>query len=355
MGLGVFWGSNFSTATDESPRGRYDFKKKVDVNTVRPKAQIEEKKLQVSDAQVGTFEFFAEAEEGYARNYPELTLHQVMRRLMRLLERQLLQNAEKLEADFDTTLLHPPAEKDRETFYPPELTQVKAYRDYFVAKELKKDRRLKYKNQAALRPADDLDPLFRGGISDDKFLYETSKHAGASMHSKNTWKSVLSHSDDLATSDPTMAVKQAKMDRLFAEQGKWIAMQQRSMTHRNDRFEHLVNILKAEIAAEHGREAKALQASKHAAKSTHMAIWQERLESVDCVMQCLASYNFTSGLDEADFLVFCFDRWRKTLAEKVHGSQATSLPAIKNGNSSGKEGKGGAKPAAASASSSVMV
>eukprot|EP01034_Spumella_vulgaris_P040933 gene40933-50645_t len=256
--VGIFWGDQL-LANDDSPKGKYDFKKKVDVNTVRPKAKIEERKLKESDAKIGTFEFFAEAGEGYSRSYPELTLHQVMRRLMRLLERQLTQNAEKLEAAFDTTLLHPPVEKDRDTFYPAELSEVKAYREYFLAKELKKDRRKTYKNQASLRPADDLDPLFRGGVVDDKFLYSTNPNAGASMHGKNTWKSVLSHSDDLASSDPSMALKQKRIDKLFEEQSKWIAMQQRSMTYRNDRFEHLVNILKTEITAEHRREATSLK------------------------------------------------------------------------------------------------
>lgn len=337
VGLGVFWGKDFCEEThpwnnDDTPRGKFDYLKKVDVNVVRPKAQIAEKILQVSDAKLGSYEFFTEAEEGYARTYPELTLHQVMRRLMRLLEKQLYKNAENLEAAFDTTLLHPPFEKDRDTFYPEELTKVKEYKEYFLAKELKKDRKLMYKHQAGVRPPDDLDPLFRGGSVDDRFIYSTNPKAGQSMHGKNTWKSVLSHSDDLASSDPMMAKKQAKIDKLFHDQSKWIQMQQRSMTHRNDRYEHLVNIMKNELAREHKREGKALMASKHGAKSVQLELWLERLESVDTIMNCVRLYNFSSGLEEADFLMFCFERWKKTIRSKVaeHGGGG-ALPALNGG------------------------
>eukprot|EP01032_Pedospumella_encystans_P017276 gene17276-19694_t len=317
IGLGVLWGDR-SGQNEESP-GRYDYLKKVDVNTVRPQAQKEQKRLHELDEKVGTFAFFAESEEGYADSYSQLTLHQVMRRLMRLLERQLHQNTAELEAKFDTTLLHPPKQKVSETFYPEELKKVKEYRDYFIEKEKKKGHKKIYQNQSSVRCADELDPLFRGGSTADDFLYKVNPHAGASMHSKNTWKSVLSHSDELATSDPTMAKKEAKLQTLFNNQSKWIKMQQTGMAHKNDRFEHLVNILRDEMKQEHSREATLLETSKHGTRAMQMKIYQERLESVDRIMSCLSSYNFTSGLDEADFLLFCFDRWKQTLHGKVYG------------------------------------
>jgi hypothetical protein len=197
---------------------------------------------------------------------------------------------------------------------------VKEYRDYFLAKEHKKDRNKKiYQNQSSVRCADELDPIFRGGMVSDEFLYKVNPDAGASMHSKNTWKSVLSHSDDLASSDPIMAKKQAKLQALFRNQSKWIKMQQVGMAQKNDRFEHLVQILRDEIKNEHEREGRALKASKHAVKNTQMQIYRERLDTVDKIMGCLQSYNFTSGLDEADFLLFCFIKWKETLHHKVYG------------------------------------
>jgi len=51
--------------------------------------------LRSSDSALQNFEFFAESAEGYGRTYPELTLHQVMRRLMRLLHERLQKNVGK--------------------------------------------------------------------------------------------------------------------------------------------------------------------------------------------------------------------------------------------------------------------
>jgi hypothetical protein len=316
VGLGVLWGDR--SEKPPSPL-RYDYKKKVDTGVTRPPALAEEERLREQDAKIGTFAFFAEAEEGHADSYAQMSLHQVMRRLMRLLERQLHKNTQELEATFDTSLLHPPFQKERNTFYPPELSEIKEYRDYFYEKEKKKENRKVYQNQSSVRSADELDPLFRGGNLNDDFLYKVNPRAGASMHSKNTWKSILSHSDDLASSDPTMAKKEQKLQELFRSQSKWIAMQQRGMAQKNDRFEHLVHILKEEIKREHEREYRNLEASKHGEKATQMKVYQERLESVDKIMTCLHSYNFTSGLDEADFLFFCFDKWKQTLENKLYG------------------------------------
>lgn len=118
--------------------------------------------MKTSDAELGSFQFFSLAEDSYASNYSQLTLHQVMRRLMRLLEKQLYKNAEDLEASFDTTLLHPPIDKhDRDTFYPIELMKVNEFRDYYLKKESKNQHKKNYKHQGSLRCIDDLDPLFR--------------------------------------------------------------------------------------------------------------------------------------------------------------------------------------------------
>jgi hypothetical protein len=50
------------------------------------------KRLQLKDNPLDSYQFYSESTEGYCRNYPELTLHQVMRRLMRLVQDRLQTN-----------------------------------------------------------------------------------------------------------------------------------------------------------------------------------------------------------------------------------------------------------------------
>ncbi len=361
-GLGVLWTDftdteeNDDSVAKDDPRKRRENKisltnVKVDMNTVRPAATNAMEKLRETDKPLGGFEFFTKAEEGYSRSFAELTLHQVMRRIMRLLERQISSNKEKLEASFDVTLLHPPAEKDSEKFYSDELFKIKEYRDYFVKKEMKKDRKPIHRHQAGVRPPDQLDVIFRGAMSEstDDFLFKVDPKAGQSIHGKNTWKSILANNDDLAISDPTMAAKQAALDKQFHQQSKWITMQKRNMEHTNDRFEHVVYILRDQIGHEHSRETKYLLASKHERKSTQMEVYLERLNSVDIMMMCIKSYKFTAGLEEADFLVSCLEKWKqqsqphKPVAKQVikidNSATATAVGAAssaKNGKSSDK-------------------
>ena len=180
--------------------------------------------MRSSDGALQSYQFFAESAEGYCRTYPELTLHQVMRRLMRLLQERLQKNVgttrysppslhpfipsppnplassgpASLEATFDAALLHPPADvvSSASTFYPPELyAKEKRVRDYLLEKQLAdRSGHRNYQDQSAVRPPDQLDRLFRGPIADLGFVYRVDPKAGECMHSKNTWKSVLSHS-----------------------------------------------------------------------------------------------------------------------------------------------------------------
>ena len=81
---------------------------------------------------------FWQAEEGYARDFSELTLQQILRRVARLLETHAKANATKLSATKDVTLLHPPHDHTK-TFYPDKLRKFPQYRDYFQKKEAKED------------------------------------------------------------------------------------------------------------------------------------------------------------------------------------------------------------------------
>jgi len=217
-------------------------------------------RLRASDEPVGIYEFFTAADEGYSRNLPELTLHQTMRRLMRLTERSILKNVKKLESSYDVTLLHPPTEKETEKYYPEELGKIPEYQDYFYKQIAKLDRKKVYMFKGGVRPSDALDPIFRGGSLSDNSLYTADKEAGTSIHAKIGWKSNLARHDQLAVSDPKMIHKAREIKELFAKQGEWARLQKKNMQFRNDMFEHLVEVLRIEMSLEHKREASMLEA-----------------------------------------------------------------------------------------------
>ena len=64
------------------------------------------------------------------------------------------------------------------------------------------------------------------------------------MHSRIGWKDITATNDALASSDPAMIKKVEEVDKLFAEQGKWVINQGKAMKEVNDRFEHLIFVLK---------------------------------------------------------------------------------------------------------------
>lgn len=330
--IAAFWGRQGPTLAGGDSEGdeedeeeeekltMFKIKQKLNPYILREQSEAKIDELRESDQHHGNHAFFAKADETYARNVAELTLHQVMRRLMRLLERQLMKNASDLEATFDTTLLAPPMEKEGKTFYPKEFTKNKDYREYFYARDMNKHKhaKLQYKNQASLRPSDDLDTLFRGESLSTDHLYIVKENAGESIHAKNTWKSIYGRHDLLANSDPSMAAKQRKLDKMFRSQGQWIRMQKKNMEFKNDRYEHLVFILRREMEKEHARETKLLLASKHEQKSVAVDLWQERLSSVDTMISVLKKYHFTAGAEEADFLLYCLHSWFDKSHHKVH-------------------------------------
>lgn len=311
---GLFWGKSEENEDDQLTS--YKLKRKLDFHQLRKESTTQKVNLRNEDEEVQTHEFFTQASENYARNAAELTLHQLMRRIMRLVEKQLLKNAENLESTFDTTLLVPPSKVEGKNFYPDEFMKIKEYRDYFMKKLSKKGIKKAHQNQSSLRTSDELDPLFRGESTNTDFLYRTNPKAGESIHAKNTWKSVFGRYDVLANSDPSLAAKQKKLDMVFHTQNGWIRSQSKSMEFCNDRFEHLVFILRHELEHEHERESKVLLAEEHGQKDAAVDVWQERMQSVDLITKVLQTYSFTAGVEEADFLLFCLRSWQDILQKK---------------------------------------
>ena len=310
---------------------KHGIKMKADLSPCRKESIEKKEDLRVTDFAVGGFEFFAHAEEGYNRTIPELTLHQVLRRLMRLVERELLQNAEKLEAKIDTTLLHPPAMKEQDNFYTDALAKIKDHKDYFIGKAAKDSRgaRQSHKFQGNYRSDDKLDGLFRGKNSGDLSFYTRDKKAGATMHSKIGWKSTLAKHDQLAVSDPNALQRSLEVEKQFNQQGAWIIKQKKDMTQRNDRYEHLVHIIKTEMHKEHERETKELEgavSSKSVSKKAQMDVWLDRLNSIDEIMFVLKEYKIVGALDEADLLVYQVEKWAAVMKTQKTVENKRSIP-----------------------------
>lgn len=319
----VFWGSSGAEkAKEEASLTIYEMRQKLDFVKLRAESTELVGTMRKKDEETvkGDFAFFEQATESYARNAAELTLHQLMRRMMRLVEKELLQNATKLESSFDTTLLVPPFEREGKTFYPEEFLKNPEYREYFFKKNANKGLKKAHQHQGRLRPSDDLDSVFRGPSTKDDFLYKTRPNAGESIHAKNTWKSVYGQYDFLANSDPSLAAKQRRLEKIFHEQGQWIRLQKQNMEFRNDRFEHLIFILRRELEKEHAREAKVLltdtSVHSNAAKDSAVDVFQERLQAVDLMTHVLETYRFTAGGEEADFLLYCMHQWQEILQKK---------------------------------------
>lgn len=107
------------------------------------------------------------------------------------------------------------------------------------------------------------------------------------------------------------------------------------MEYLNDRYEHLAVILRQEMASEHTREAELLQAqNKRETKTIELKIWKERLSSVDRLTETLAAYKLTSGIDEADFLIYCLDQWKEILRTMISTGDNKQKPKAKPKGSS---------------------
>ena len=359
VGLGILWGPmGFEDvpleALGERIPGRKHkkeedkpkhVKRKADLSHCREESQDVLAELTIADRQIKAHEFYTKAKEGYSRSLPELTLHQIMRKIMRTLHNSIQENVHNLEAKVDTTLLHPPVLPAAETFYPKEMGKMKEYTEFFARKMKRAERtdRLAYKFQGGVRPADGLDALFRGTGSATKdvertlALYQSDPKAGESAHSKIGWKSNLAKNDLLAVADPAAAAKAIEVENLFKAQGAWTQKQKVDMEQRNDRFEHLVFILQKEMAAEHEREARELSGNAKAeTKQAQMDVFLERLRSVDHLLKVLSLYKLSGPLEEGDMLFFQLRKWQETLRERVQArSRARSRRSKARGRARG--------------------
>jgi len=228
-------------------------------------------------------------------------------------------------------LLVPPIKQEGDTFYPQELKKYHEYEDYFNKHLLKQEWKKRYMYRGDLRPSEALDSVCRGGLANDDHLYKPNPAAGESMHAKVGWKNLLAKNDLLAQADPKIVKQMEEVKEAFHKKAAWIEMQKRNMAFQNDRWEHLVYVLRQEIGYEHARQSRLLRAEKRQHVDEMLKILQERFTSVDRLMDTLAKYNMYGGLDESDFLVYCLEQWRKRCEE--------SRLSLANTSTTGGEGK----------------
>lgn len=207
------------------------------------------------------------------------------------------------------------------------------FREYFHQHAMKKDRQFHaHQHSGAIRPEDAMSVYFRvGGKSkkgDDSSLslYEPNPKAGQSIHGKIGWKSILAKNDELAISDPKMAEKLQELTRLESQQSAWTAQQKKSFEYQNERYQHMWYIIKQEILNEHDREKRLLTVDVHANKrETEVAIWKERIDAADRLIETLRGYGYLRGTNEADYLIKGIEKWRSELAESRKRLQASGV------------------------------
>jgi hypothetical protein len=226
--------------------------------------------------------------------------------------------------DNDLTLFHPPKKHLGKNFYPDDIAEIKEYREYIHAFNNKPDHVTRaYNNRTHLRPADMLDPVFRGSdVFAQRSVFVPNPDAAQPIHSQLGWKSVLSTNDNLAVANPRLAAKFADFKKQFQKQGEWVQKQDADMKNRTERFAHLAVIIREEIAREHERETRMLAipfGDKKVLNHTSKAIWKERIEAADRIMKTMKAYEVgVSGTCEADYLIFCLDEW---LRESTNGKK----------------------------------
>jgi hypothetical protein len=114
----------------------------------------------MSDLGCNAFDFLTKTAEGYARDLSELSLHHILRNVIKILEIQLRKNRDKLNSNIDVMLLRPPNEINSNKFYPEKMKKFEEYREYYYDKNIKNSKNEK-----------------------EKFEKEKKKKGGASIHS----------------------------------------------------------------------------------------------------------------------------------------------------------------------------
>lgn len=311
--IGVFWSQDKLVSAEQS--ALQELPVESDLGRLRERMYVEQAHLRAADQPLRRYQFFVSAEDGYNRNIGELTLHQVLRYLVRVVDQDLRANKATLDSKMDLTLFHPPRQPLGEDFYPAEVGAVAEYRDYFYSLKNKPDMvHRAYNNRSHMRPASMLDVAFRGADPhSDRALFLPNPDAAQPVHSQLGWKDPTATNDSLANSDPRLEAKHADFKKNFQRQSEWVEKQAQDMQQTTDRFAHLALIIRDEIRREHERETRLLKipfGDKKNLRQVTKELWKERIEAADRIMRTLKAYRVgSSGSCEADYLIFCLDEW----------------------------------------------
>jgi hypothetical protein len=150
IGIGVLWGDMQSTGimdndNDVDKNLKKKKKKKLGIESSKLLSIEEKKRLDMSDLGCNTFDFLTKTAEGYARDLSELSLHHILRNVIKILEIQLRKNSDKLNNNIDVMLLRPPNEINSNKFYPEKMKKFEEYREYYYDKNIKNSKNEKEK------------------------------------------------------------------------------------------------------------------------------------------------------------------------------------------------------------------
>lgn len=311
--IGAFWGTDKVGQSERTQEVPVD----SNISRLRERMHLENAHLKEADGPLQRYQFFVQSQDGYNRNIGELTLHQVLRFLVRVVDHDLAANKATLESKLDLTLFHPPRTELKEDFYPDEVADIPEYRDYLYSLKNKPDKvHRAYNNRSHMRSASMLDPIFRGSDPHgDHVMFVANPDAAQPIHSQLGWKDTMATNDSLANSDPVLQAKHVEFKKNFERQSEWVQKQAVDMNQRTERYAHLALVIRDEIRREHERESRMLGvpfSDKKRLNHLTRELWKERIEAADRIMYTLKAYNIgSSGSAEADYLVFCLDEWIK--------------------------------------------
>ena len=255
-------------------------------------------RLKQEDKELAAFSYLRDAPHAYHTSMDDLTLFQVLRKVMRLMESTLTQHVAKLESSNDPCLLIPPPSWHDDKGTRRALLEFKEYRDYLFKKD---ERQPKLSLKGHLSMLEQSEAVYRRGHST---IAQELYNPTSSVHNSVGWKSVLGNDEY----DAVSLAEQKVSSR--APNNNWHILQGINMKNFNDSLEHLVDVIRHELKEEHHREMRLLKVDPDQKQKLQSKIWSERLDAADRIIQTLLIYKLSSGAEEADFYVYTLKKWK---------------------------------------------
>ena len=269
--VAVFWGSSNQIKT-------------VDIGEASILAKKEKERLEVTDKKARSYDYFQNVGESYHSNIADLTLFQVLRKLIRYVHELLLKNAVHLESKYDRTILMPPDNAFDEKGARKALMMYRDYQPFLYKKEAKQEVAQKGKASKQLT---------------------AEKACNGSIYSNSGWRSTISIDDSDA-----LSLAEPRSSSLPPPRATWHSLQAERMRHHNDGFEHLVHIVGCELKSEHLREGRLLTCPSSERSAIESKIWCERFDAADRIIQTMLIYKISSEAEDWDYFVYGLKQWK---------------------------------------------